>query len=357
MHLFCIETGVIILNEYSAIDLFAGCGGMSVGINKAGFSIVAAVEINKHAARVYKLNHKNVTVFENDIRDIDVSRIKELLKGKPLHLLAGCPPCQGFSTIRSRNKSTAVEDERNNLIDEFLRFVTELKPLAVMLENVPGLIKYNKFNCFYDALTDMGYDISYSVVDLSDYGVPQRRKRLVLIGTLNGTVNIPQKSKVRMTVYDAIGHIEPASETQDQLHKLFPTHTNRIKKKISYIPKNGGSQKDLPKEYRLQCHQKENIGFSDVYGRMSWDDVAPTITGGCLNPSKGRFLHPEENRCISAREAALIQTFPREYVFPTDIPKSAIASMIGNALPPLFSHIQCSSIKNHLMEAAKSYEK
>ena len=126
-----------------------------------------------------------------------------------------------------------------------------------------------------------------------------------------------------------------------------------IQKLISLIPKNGGSRKDLPDEYQLECHKKKNIGFNDVYGRLKWDSVSSTITGGCLNPSKGRFLHPKENRCISAREAALLQTFPVTYRFPTDIPKANIALLIGNALPPEFTRIQAQNIYQHIEQCAE----
>lgn len=117
---------------------------------------------------------------------------------------------------------------------------------------------------------------------------------------------------------------------------------------IKLVPKNGGGRKDLPDEYILECHKKEGVGFNDVYGRLRWDDFSTTITGGCLNPSKGRFLHPEHNRCISAREAALLQSFPNDYKFPTNIPKQSLALLIGNALPPKFSYIQSNNIKSHL---------
>jgi DNA (cytosine-5)-methyltransferase 1 len=136
--------------------------------------------------------------------------------------------------------------------------------------------------------------------------------------------------------------------SNDPLHSIFPHHTPEIQYKISLIPKNGGSRKDLPQKYTLKCHDKENVGFNDVYGRLRWDDYSPTITGGCLNPSKGRFLHPEQDRNISAREAALLQSFPKSYKFPVDISRSSLALLIGNALPPKFSYYQSLNIKNHL---------
>lgn len=142
--------------------------------------------------------------------------------------------------------------------------------------------------------------------------------------------------------------MEPTSKTKDELHKIFPKHSEKILKRIKLTPKNGGSWKDLPKKYILECHIGDHIGFNDIYGRLRWDDYSTTITGGCLNPSKGRFLHPTKNRTITAREAALLQSFPRNYKFPLDVGKTSLALLIGNALPPKFSYVQSKNIKEHL---------
>ena len=323
---------------------------MSEGLRQAGFDVIAAVDSDKFEAKTYKLNHHDTVLFYQDIRSLDTYNIKELLNGKRLHLLAGCPPCQGFSIIRRLNRKQAVEDERNNLLLEFLRFVEELTPLTIMLENVPGIINYHLFEVFVDRLRELGYNPKNSILDVSNYGVPQRRKRLVLVGSLLGNLDVVKCNMKTVTVRMAIGKMEDVSETKDPIHKIYPRHTPRIKKMISMIPKNGGSRGDLPEEYRLKCHKKKNVGFHDVYGRLRWDDVSSTITGGCLNPSKGRFLHPEENRCITAREAALLQTFPITYKFAQDIPRDALATQIGNALPPQFCYIQSQNISDHLNE-------
>lgn len=145
--------------------------------------------------------------------------------------------------------------------------------------------------------------------------------------------------------------IESEETTTDAVHKiLYPKHTERVMQQIKMTPKNGGSRKDLPAEYILPCHKKENVGFNDIYGRLRWDDYATTITGGCLNPSKGRFLHPTKDWCITAREAALLQSFPKDYKFPANIPSTAIALLIGNALPPKFSYYQSLNIYKHIQE-------
>ncbi|WP_274362915.1 DNA cytosine methyltransferase [Paenibacillus thermotolerans] len=335
---------------YTAIDLFAGCGGLSEGLRQAGFHVVAAVEINKFAAETYTENHKETLLFDEDIRTIDLQKIKKLLNGETLHLLAGCPPCQGFSSMRRLNRKEPVEDPRNDLILEYLRFVKEFMPLTLMMENVPSIISYPLFEEVAKELKILGYNIDFDVVNVSKYGVPQRRKRFVMVGSRVGEIKISPGNNERKTVREMIGGLESAFTTSDPVHRIFPKHVKRIEEMISNIPKNGGSRRDLPEKYILDCHKKDNVGFNDVYGRLRWNDVSSTITGGCLNPSKGRFLHPEENRCISAREASLLQTFPPDYIFPAHIPKTSLALMIGNALPPMFSKVQSLNIHSHITE-------
>ncbi len=331
--------------KYIGIDLFSGCGGLSVGMRHAGFDVKLAIETDVDAVLTYKINHPYTTIIQEDIRKVDIQRIKEIINGHKLHLLAGCPPCQGFSSVRKLNRRRSFRDERNKLIWEYLRFVKELKPLTIMMENVPGLVKYYQFKDFISELKELGYFLKYEVLDIKNYGVPQRRKRVVLVGSLLGNINIAQAINKKVTVRDAIGNLESVELTDDPLHKTKTVHTERIKKLISLIPKDGGSRKDLPDEYILECHSKPNVGFNDIYGRLRWDDYSTTITGGCLNPSKGRFLHPEEDRVITAREATMLQSFPRNYIFPDNISKMSLASLVGNALPPKFSYIQCKNIK------------
>lgn len=338
-------------NEFYSIDLFSGCGGLSEGLKLAGFKTLLAVEIEPIAVEAYKMNHPDTQVMDEDIRSISAEKIRAALNGKRLHLLAGCPPCQGFSSIRRLNRPDHCPDDRNDLIDEYLRLVRELKPLTIMMENVPALKNYDKFKAVCDELRRIGYTLDIDVIEISNYGVPQKRKRLVLLGSLlESDLKIDRKfnSGIRKTVRDVISGLESVEETMDSAHKRYPKHTERIMQMIRLTPKNGGSRKDLPAEFTLSCHKKENVGFHDVYGRLRWDDYSTTITGGCLNPSKGRFLHPEEDRCITAREAALLQSFPKEYRFPEDISLSALALLIGNALPPQFCYYQALKIKEHL---------
>ncbi|ONF90884.1 DNA cytosine methyltransferase [Leptospira santarosai] len=335
--------------KYTSIDLFSGCGGLSEGLLQAGFQVDVALEIDPIASAVYALNHPKTHIIIDDIRKVSKDRVLPKLSAKKIGLLAGCPPCQGFSSMRTLNRKRPVADKRNNLISEYIRFVEELRPYTIMLENVPGLIDFSLFKKAIKRLKEIGYhNIDYKVVNVKDFGIPQRRKRLVLVGSRLGEIKVAEPSYERVTVKDIIGKLPPPTKSTDELHKIFPTHTSKILERIKKTPKDGGSRKDLPKEYILQCHNKLNVGFNDVYGRLRWDDYSSTITGGCLNPSKGRFLHPEQNRCISAREAALLQSFSENYKFPTEIPRSNLALLIGNALPPKFSYIQSKNIWNHL---------
>lgn len=336
--------------ELLSIDIFSGCGGLTEGMHQADFKTKIAFEIDEIASKAYQLNHPATTVITKDIRKVSIAEIKRQLNGKKIHLLAGCPPCQGFSSIRRLNRVEPVDDDRNNLIMEYVRLVMALKPYTIMMENVPGLIHYDLFKKALKILNEAGYKwIDFKVVNVKNYGVPQSRRRLVLVGSRLGEIAVAKPIEEKKTVRQVIGNLPLPEKSKDPIHKIFPVHTPKVQKRIELTPKNGGSRKDLPKKYLLKCHRAKNVGFNDVYGRLRWDDYSTTITGGCLNPSKGRFLHPEQNRCISAREAALLQSFPASYKFPVDTPRTNLALLIGNALPPNFSLIQSENIKQHII--------
>lgn len=332
-----------------AVDLFSGCGGLTLGLKQAGFRVLGAVEIDPLAAESYRTNHKAVKVWESDIRDLSVSEVKrdlELQDGD-LDILAGCPPCQGFSSMRTLNGSREIHDARNDLVADFLRFVRGLLPKTVMMENVPGLAKNKLMVELCEGLRELGYIFEHRVLNAADYGVPQRRRRLLLLGSRFGRIDFAPPASKRCKVQDAIGGLPPPGQSSDPLHDLQETRSQRIMDLIKKVPINGGSRKDLDTEYQLKCH-KEFDGFKDVYGRMSWDHVAPTITSGCVNPSKGRFLHPEMDRAITLREAALLQTFPPDYYISLKRGKYAAAALIGNALPPEFVKRHAREVRNHL---------
>ena len=336
------------MTRYSAIDLFSGCGGLSEGMIRAGFKVKIAIENNPDAVTAYEMNHSKTLVIQEDICKIPISIIRRKLKRRQLHFLAGCPPCQGFSSVRRLNKKRSAYDRRNKLILEYFRFVKGLKPSTIMMENVPGLVNYYLFKKMIRNLKNLGYHVKYRIVNVKDYEVPQRRKRLIMVGSLLGKIDIANGISRKFTVKDIIGNLESIALTKDPVHKITIKHTKDVKEMIKLIPVNGGSRRDLPSKYILECHKQKNVGFNDIYGRLKWDGYSTTITGGCLNPSKGRFLHPQENRCITPREAALLQSFPKNYKFPVDINKTSLALLIGNALPPNFSYIQCKNIKEHL---------
>lgn len=335
------------MEKLISIDLFAGCGGLTEGMHKAGFSTGIAVELVEPAVKAYNLNHPDTKVIKKDIRNIKKREIVKALKGHRPHLLAGCPPCQGFSSIRRLNRAS-VADHRNDLVLEYLRFAKEHRPYTLMMENVPALLEYDLFQFVMDELRQIGYHIDVKVVNVKNYGVPQNRRRLVMVGSLLGPIQVAAGTNEKVTVRDMIAGLESVNTTDDPMHKITARHTEAVMDRIKLTPKDGGSAKDLPQRFQLTCHKKPNVGFNDVYGRLRWDDYSTTITGGCLNPSKGRFLHPEEDRVITPREAALLQSFPLNYRFPLDIPKQALALLIGNALPPKFSYVQSQNIKSHL---------
>lgn len=320
-----------------AIDLFSGCGGLSLGLKLAGFRVIGAVDNDTVACETYKMNHPEVKLWEADIRRLDggsAMRHLRISRGN-LDLLAGCPPCQGFARIRTLNGKRKVNDSRNDLIFEFLRFVSDMQPKSVMMENVPGLARDLRFRVFVEKMNSLGYSFRYAILDAANYAVPQRRRRLIFLAGRHGAPSFTAPRPFYRTVRDTIGWLPDPGISGDAIHDLPEKRSNRVLKIIGKIPKDGGSRSFLGKEYQLQCH-KRCSGFNDIYGRMKWKDVAPTITGGCINPSKGRFLHPEQDRAVTLREAALLQSFPPNYRFSLRKGKYAVAALIGNALPPEF---------------------
>jgi DNA (cytosine-5)-methyltransferase 1 len=245
--------------------------------------------------------------------------------------------------MRTLNGKRSVDDPQNSLLLEFLRLVEELMPKAIMMENVPGLAQDRRFKRFCERLAELGYKGEAKILNAADFRVPQRRRRLIYLASTAGPVPFATISSRPKTVRDVLGKLIEPGRSGDAIHDLPENRSEKIKQLIRSIPKDGGSRTDLPKDKQLKCHIACD-GFKDVYGRMSWNQVAPTITGGCFNPSKGRFLHPAQHRAITVREAALLQGFPKKYRFDANDGKSAIALMIGNALPPPFIRAHARSI-------------
>ena len=343
-------------NAYFAVDLFCGGGGLTQGLKQAGFKVSAGVELDPVAAATYRANHPTTKLFAEDIRSISG---KDLLASSPvgrIDLIAACPPCQGFSSLTFKYKRN---DARNELIFEFVRLVKEVRPSAIMMENVPGLAN-GRGKAFFDQAVEefrkLGYCLDYKVCDVADYGVPQHRHRLVLLGALNQEICVADAVcgdngilRPRQTVRDTIEKLPEPSVFNSRTVTGGPLNTNwNIVRNISPLNMerlkalpSESDRRALPENLRPACHKEKNKGFINVYGRMRWDVPSPTITGGCTTLSKGRFGHPEENRTISVLEAALLQTFPETYIFPTPS-IDATCKIIGNALPPKFAEIMAS---------------
>lgn len=335
--------------RFTAIDLFCGCGGLSLGLRRAGFKVLAAIDNDDLSIETYRMNNKRTLLIKDDIQSVDPKKLMEDLElaSGELDLLAGCPPCQGFSTLRTFNGGRDVDEPKNDLIYEFLRFVEVFLPKTLMMENVPGLLNDVRLRVIMQKLKFLGYERKAGVFNAARYGVPQRRQRMLLLGILNGYPSFASPIRRTRTVAEAIRRLPSPQISKDPMHNYRVRRTQHVTSIISAIPKDGGSRTDLPAELQLSCHQNFD-GFKDVYGRMAWREPAPTLTGGCINPSKGRYLHPEENRAITLREAALIQGFPSSYGFKMSKGRYPVAQLIGNAFPPKFAEHHAKSLYSHL---------
>ncbi len=335
--------------SFSALDLFCGCGGLSLGLRRAGFRVVAAIDNDNLSVETYRMNHRDTHVIEDDIRSVNPRILMKELDLNPgdLDLLAGCPPCQGFSTLRTLNGGRYIDDPLNELVFQFVRFVRAFLPKTIMMENVPGLRDDARLKKIRRKLTGLGYECEAEIFDAARYGVPQRRLRMILLGSRSGCPSFASPVRRRRTVAEAIQRLPSPEVSEDPVHNYSVCRSAHVMSLIRRIPKNGGGRTDLPAEHQLNCHQGFD-GFKDIYGRMAWHEPAPTITGGCINPSKGRFLHPEEDRAITLREAALLQGFPRSYVFGMSKGRYPAAKLIGNAFPPKFAEHHARSIYRHL---------
>lgn len=319
-----------------AVDLFSGCGAVTQGLKQAGFKIISAVDNDPIACATYKKNHPEVMLLEKDIREIDPLSLIVAPNGT-VDLLIVCAPCQPFS---SQNKNKAG-DTRAELILQAIRFASLLNPTRIFFENVPGLtseVNKNILNKLKNGLGKFGYRLGMPLrIDAADYGVPQRRLRCVMFASRQDTMPVMPApytpAALRITVERAIGDLAPLSSGErfapDPLH-FARVHLPIAQQRMKYIPKDGGSRFSLPPELELPCH-RGHTGHPDVYGRMKWQAVAPTLTTGCTDITRGRFMHPRDDRAITLREAARLQTLPDFYAFcgsPRDI-----ARQIGNAVP------------------------
>ena len=320
-------------DQLIAADLFSGSGAVTAALKHSGFNVVIAVDNDATACETYRLNHSEVSLYEGDIRKF---RADKLSIPSGVDLLVVCAPCQPFS---SQNRKRG-KDSRAKLVLESIKFIRHLSPKLVFFENVPGLVSSQVFSKLSERLSRAEYRLSEArMFDAADFGVPQRRNRCVLMASKSEEAiahfNNFTPKKVRKTVWEAIGDLpliqSGEADPVDSLHKAR-SHKKIVLERLKYIPMDGGSRSSLPSDLCLPCHQRTgNNSFSDVYGRMRWHDVAPTLTTGCTDLTKGRFVHPDQDRAITLREAAILQGFPRDYKFAGN--SGAIANQIGNAVP------------------------
>ena len=323
----------------TALDLFAGAGGATRGLEDAGFNVLGAIENDEAAAESYSLNHATSSLFVDDIRRIGTALLtSEIgLKNRRLDLLNACPPCQGWSSLGRRE----YNDKRNDLINDVWRMIRELLPRSWILENVTGLSQDARLHSLISNAVRTGYGVRSYRLDARDFGVPQRRKRLIVIG-IHGRDSdsmpkdlvsaIPTRfDRTGRTAGDAIQQAKSVSTAKDPVHR-GRTHRRTTIERMAAIPV-GGNRFDLPERYRLDCHRRMGTRqASGAYGRIRADEPAPTMTTRCTTPACGSFIHPTENRGITLREAALIQSFPISYAFSGTY--GQIESQIGNAFPP-----------------------
>lgn len=331
--------------KVKAIDLFCGTGGLSLGLKQGGVEVVAGIDNAAACAYPYSENI-GAEFVESSVTEITGAQLRKLWGHATVRLLAGCAPCQPFSSQR-RGIDTRREKSWPLLL-EFSRLVAESHPDFVTMENVPNVQSSSVFRSFVEALETEGYLVKYGVLYGPDYGLPQKRKRLVLIAGLHRYVTLPDptvRKENYKTVYDAIHDLPqiPAGghDSTDVLH--FARHLSAVNLERLHASVPGGTWMDWPERLRLECQRKESgRTFKSFYGRMKWDEPSPTITTQSYNPGAGRFTHPEQDRALSLREASRLQGFPDSFVFtkPSDrIVMSTVGRLIGNAVPPVFGRV------------------
>ncbi len=348
---------MVLSNKIYAVDLFCGAGGLTFGLESAGINVTLGVDIDPACAHPIEINSK-ARFLQADVASLDTGVVSEALQGGRFKLLAGCAPCQPFSTYSRSAKQKhgqAAGDNRNTdwrLVDYFGKIIQQTKPDIVTMENVPPLAQQPIFQEFLDRLA--GYWIDWKVIECTSIGLPQTRKRLILLASKLGPVKIPQFALPQQTVRSTIGQLPPipagGQDEQDPIHRasrLSPKNLERIRNSLP-----GGTWRDWPDHLRSSCHTRESgATYPSVYGRMEWDAPAPTITTQCFGYGNGRFGHPSQDRAISLREAAMLQGFPRDYSFtPKDEPVSfaKIGRLIGNAVPVTLGRILGDLVVEHV---------
>lgn len=337
----------------AVLDFFSGCGGTSAGLQAAGMRIAAGVDCDSSAAATYRRNFPDAIFLEEDVRTLEVTALDAAAATAQSGLvISACAPCQPYSTLRRR---TPTANRDRSLLLTLLPFVDRLRPDAVVVENVPGMQKVqgaSTFRRFVRALEREGYQVEWGVVDCRIYGVPQRRRRLVLLASRHGHLTLPEATHGRgllpfATVEQWIGDLPPLKAGQvhpnDPNHRagaLGPLNLARIQSL-----KAGEGRESWPDHLWLDCHRSFD-GHEDVYGRLSPHDTAPVLTTKCTDLTSGRFGHPVQDRALSVREAACLQTFPRGFEFVGGL--KSTTRQVGNAVPVLLAQRLGEQILAHL---------
>jgi len=337
-----------------AVDLFCGAGGLTRGLLDAGIPVRAGYDIDASCRFAYEHNNPGSKFFLKSVADLTGLEMEEhFATDSSFKILVGCAPCQPFS------KYTQGQDTRKDakwrLLQHFGRLSASVLPDVVSMENVPELSRHKVFDVFVEELEASGYDVSFSEVYCPDYGIPQKRRRLVLLASRHGTIEMirPEQTPPRRTVREAIAHLPPlraGQRAEDRYHRSSRLSDMNLKRIRASRP--GGCWRDWPDDLVAQCHRSEmGKNYPSVYGRMTWDEPSPTITTQFFGYGNGRFGHPEQDRAISLREGALLQTFPGDYEFvPRDQPVvySHVGKLIGNAVPVRLGQAVGESILKHL---------
>ncbi|MCK5123433.1 MAG: DNA cytosine methyltransferase [Candidatus Pacebacteria bacterium] len=346
--------------KLKAIDFFCSGGGMSFGLQQAGINVLTGIDFDPECKNTYETNIKNAKYILADVEKLkenDLSKKIDIKKNDDDLIMVGCSPCQYWTIIRTNKKKSK---KSKNLLHEFHRFVKYYNPGYVIVENVPGILNRHResgLDKFISDLKKQGYKVHYEIVNLNNYGIPETRKRFSLIANRNTDKKIfPEPNNSCPVVADFIGKkngfakiLAGHKDNSGFMHTVAGLNKKNIER-LKLTPKNGGTRHawaNTDLQINAYRNNRSNISFNDTYGRMSWDKPAPTITTKFFSISNGRFAHPEENRAISLREGATLQTFPKTYKFiGNNI--SSIARMIGNAVPPLYAkQIGKVIIKNH----------
>ena len=345
--------------KIKAVDLFCGVGGLTKGMENIGIDVVMGIDSDESCKYAYEKN-THAKFLNKPIEKIQVDEIYTCYDNSDIKVLMGCAPCQPFSNYSLRYNKNGMKDEKWKLLNYFSDMIKVIQPDIVSMENVPQLVKKTIFKDFVSTLKDLGYFISYKVVNCIDYGVPQKRNRLVLLASKHGLIElIPPTHKKPVTVREAIGHLASISNgeqsTSDPLHKASKLSKINVKRIKQSVP--GGTWEDWDEDLLLPCHKRDTgKGYRSVYGRMRWDEPSPTITTQFFGYGNGRFGHPVQDRALSIREGAILQSFPEDYDLSLgegNYNMRKIGTHIGNAVPVKLAEAIGISILQHLKQEGK----